>query len=53
VAALLIERNADLTPNDVHRILTSTAKHLGPPGRTRDFGAGLVDAAKAVGSASR
>jgi subtilisin family serine protease len=53
VAALLIERNAALTPNDVRRILTGTAKHLGPPGRTRDFGAGLVDAARAVGSASR
>jgi subtilisin family serine protease len=53
VAALLIERNAALTPNDVRRILTGTAKHLGPPGRGRDFGAGLVDAAKAVGSASR
>jgi subtilisin family serine protease len=53
VAALLIERNPALTPNDVRRILTGTAKHLGPPGRGRDFGAGLVDAAKATGSASR
>jgi hypothetical protein len=50
---LLIARNAALTPNDVRRILTGTAKQLGPPGRTRDFGAGLVDAARAVGSASR
>jgi len=48
VAALLIERNPALTPADVRRILTSTAKDLGPKGKDRDFGAGLVNALEAV-----
>jgi hypothetical protein len=48
VAALLIERNPSLTPADVRRILMSTAKDLGPKGKDRDFGAGLVNALQAV-----
>jgi hypothetical protein len=51
VAALLIERNPALTPGDVRRILTRTAKSLGPRGSERDFGSGLVDAYQAVSSA--
>ncbi len=51
VAALLIERNPSLTPEDVRRILMRTAKDLGPRGRDRDFGAGLVDAFQAVRAA--
>jgi subtilisin family serine protease len=51
VAALLIERNPSLTPGDVRRILTRTAKSLGPRGSERDFGSGLVDAYQAVSSA--
>jgi subtilisin family serine protease len=51
VAALLIERNPSLTPNDVRAILMRTAKDLGPKGRDRDFGAGLVDAFRAVTAA--
>jgi Subtilase family len=51
VAALLIERNPSLTPGDVRRILTRTAKALGPRGSEREFGAGLVDAYQAVSSA--
>jgi subtilisin family serine protease len=51
VAALLIERNPALTPGDVRRILTRTAKALGPRGSERDFGSGLVDAYQAVSSA--
>ncbi|MPZ41599.1 MAG: S8 family serine peptidase, partial [Rhizobiales bacterium] len=50
VVALLIERNPKLTPSEVRRILTRTAKSLGPRERTRDFGAGLVNAFQAVSS---
>jgi len=51
VAALLIERNPSLTPADVRRILTRTAKPIAPKGNERDFGSGLVDAYQAVASA--
>jgi hypothetical protein len=51
VAALLIERNPSLTPAEVRRILMSTAKDLGPKGKDRDFGAGLVNALQAVTAA--
>jgi subtilisin family serine protease len=52
VAALLIERNPKLTPNDVRRILMRTATSLGRGERARDFGAGLVNAYQAVASAT-
>src|ERR1700719_999669 len=42
VVALLIERNAALTPAEVRKILMDTARDLGPRGRDRDFGAGLI-----------
>ena len=51
VVALLIERNPRLTPKDVRRILMRTAKHLGPRGSEREFGAGLVNALQAVTAA--
>ncbi|MBV8751244.1 MAG: S8 family serine peptidase [Hyphomicrobiales bacterium] len=51
VVALLLERNPRLTPKDVRRILMRTAKHLGPRGSERDYGAGLVDALQAVTAA--
>jgi subtilisin family serine protease len=46
--ALLIERKPDLTHDDARRILMSTARDLGPPGYDPHFGAGLVDAYRAV-----
>jgi subtilisin family serine protease len=51
VVALLLERNPSLTPADVRRILTRTAKAVGPRGGERDYGSGLVDAYQAVSSA--
>jgi subtilisin family serine protease len=51
IAALLIERNPALTPADVRRILTSTAKRLGPKARDPNYGAGLVNAFDAVRAA--
>jgi hypothetical protein len=51
VVALMLERNPSLTPGDVRRILMATAKDLGPRGRDPGFGAGLVDALKAVTAA--
>jgi len=51
VAALLLERNPSLTPAEVRRILMGTAKDLGPKGKDRDFGAGLVNALQAVTAA--
>jgi subtilisin family serine protease len=51
VVALLLERNPSLKPADVRRILTRTAKPIGPKGHERDYGAGLVDAYHAVTAA--
>jgi subtilisin family serine protease len=51
IAALLLERNPRLTPADIRRILTGSAKRLGPGERNDDFGSGLVDVLKAVQSA--
>jgi subtilisin family serine protease len=50
VAALLIERNPSLTPADIRRVLTRSAKSLGK-GREKEVGAGLVDAYAAVSQA--
>ena len=37
-----------LTPDEVKKILMSTARDLGPKGHDSSFGAGLVDALQAV-----
>jgi hypothetical protein len=44
IAALMLERRGDLTPDKVRDILLATAKDLGPKGRDIMFGAGLADA---------
>jgi len=48
VAALLLECKPSLTPADIRAIITATAKPLGASGRQAEFGAGLVDAYRAV-----
>jgi subtilisin family serine protease len=45
VVALMLERNPRLTPDDVRKILTASAKRLGPAAM---FGAGLVDPVRAI-----
>jgi len=52
VAALMLERNPALKPNDVRAILTKTARDLGVPGRDDQFGAGEADAFAAVTAAT-
>ena len=51
IAALVLERNPALKPNDVRAILTNTARDLGAPGRDDLFGAGEADAYAAVTAA--
>ena len=45
VVALMLERNAKLTPADVRKILAASAKRIGP---SNQFGAGLVDPVRAI-----
>jgi hypothetical protein len=45
IVGLMLERNPRLTPADVRRILTASAKRLGP---NDQFGAGLIDPTKAL-----
>jgi hypothetical protein len=51
IAALMLERNPALKPNEVRAILTGTARDLGAPGRDDLFGAGEADAYAAVTAA--
>jgi hypothetical protein len=48
VAALMLERNPALKPDEVRAILMKTARDLGAPGRDDLFGAGEADAFAAV-----
>jgi subtilisin family serine protease len=48
LAALMIERNPQLRPDDIRGILMTTARDLGAPGRDDLFGAGAADAYSAV-----
>jgi Subtilase family/The GLUG motif len=48
IVALLLERNPKLTPADIRRILTQSAKRLGPGERDDSFGSGLIDPLQAL-----
>jgi subtilisin family serine protease len=48
LAALLLERKPSLTPSEIRTVLMITAKPLGPTRPDSDFGAGLVNAYRAV-----
>ena len=48
VAALMAERKPDLAPDAAKSILMSTAHHLGPRPHDDQFGAGLMDANRAI-----
>ena len=48
IAALMLERNGALKPDELRAILTRTARDLGSPGRDDLFGAGEPDAYAAV-----
>jgi subtilisin family serine protease len=50
IVALLPERKPDLDHDAVCRVLTATARDLGPKGFDPEFGAGLVDAYAAIRS---
>jgi subtilisin family serine protease len=48
VVALMLERDPTLRPVDVRRILEATAIDLGPKGKDKQFGWGLVNPEKAL-----
>lgn len=48
VAALILQRAPDLKPDGVRKVLEQTAKDLGPAGKDPEYGAGLVDAYRAI-----
>jgi hypothetical protein len=48
LAALMLERNPALKPDQLRAILLKTARDLGPPGPDDQFGAGEADAFAAV-----
>jgi subtilisin family serine protease len=48
IVALLLERNPKLTPADIRRILTLSAKRLSPGDRDNNFGSGLIDPLQAL-----
>ncbi len=48
IVALLLERNPKLAPAGIRRILTTSAKRLGPGERDDNFGSGLIDPLQAL-----
>ena len=53
VAALVFSANPDINPWEVSEILKETARDLGPKGRDKLYGAGLIDALAAVRAAKK
>jgi len=53
VAALVLERRPELTPDAVKKVLLGTAHDLGAKGRDDLFGAGLMDAYEAVNAVAK
>jgi subtilisin family serine protease len=49
IAALMLQHEPQLKPDQVRAILIATARDLGKKGRDDDYGAGLIDAFRAVG----
>jgi hypothetical protein len=47
-ALALLQRNPKLTPADIRRILTTSARRLGPGERDENFGSGLIDPLQAL-----
>ena len=52
IVALMLDANPDLSPDDIRQLLLAAADDLGRPGRDDQFGAGRINAAKAVSAAS-
>ncbi len=50
--ALMLEKNPDLKPSQINQILENTAVDLGQAGKDNTYGAGRIDAYKAVLSSS-
>jgi hypothetical protein len=51
-AALRIEHNPGLEPNDIRRVLVTTATHLGRQSQYIQFGAGLADSVESAAKSS-
>lgn len=47
-AALLIQQNPPVSPAALQSLLQRTAKHLGPQGKSPQFGSGLIDVCQAL-----
>ena len=51
--ALILEKQPDLSPDDVKALITESAIDLGPKGLDNQYGAGRADAAQALSAGSQ